>query len=138
MPGHGQVILCVEAVELNRSDVQGLDNLRGADLPRRNPAALGREIAGTIAETGPQNTGSAVGDLVGVARNFESIEHNDYAYSNGYGLGVLTRAKPRYRFAISCTFRTRSRFSTPQSARPSLPHIARACTRQRLDRDSRW
>lgn len=60
-----EVLIQVEAAGVCRSDLHVLDARPGA-LPYRTPFTLGHEVAGRVAERGPEANGPAVGERVAV------------------------------------------------------------------------
>ncbi|MGP4005952.1 alcohol dehydrogenase catalytic domain-containing protein [Streptomyces sp. 4N124] len=62
-PTGEEVLIQVEAAGLCRSDLHVID-ARPGDLPYRTPFTLGHEVAGRVAERGPQAVGPAVGERV--------------------------------------------------------------------------
>jgi propanol-preferring alcohol dehydrogenase len=62
-PGHGEVLLRVEACAVCRTDLHVLD---GELVHPKLPLVLGHQIAGTITKLGPGVEGLALGDRVGV------------------------------------------------------------------------
>ncbi|GAA4699421.1 zinc-dependent alcohol dehydrogenase family protein [Pseudonocardia yuanmonensis] len=76
-PGPGEVRLRVDAVGLNRAEV---NFRRGTYLEDpRLPAGLGTEAAGEILEVGPEVDGWAPGDAVSVIPAFSQNDHPVYA-----------------------------------------------------------
>ncbi|WP_326727081.1 NAD(P)-dependent alcohol dehydrogenase [Streptomyces phaeochromogenes] len=63
IPRAGEVLIRVEAAGVCRSDLHVLDARPGA-LPYRTPFTLGHEVAGRVAERGPEANGPAVGERV--------------------------------------------------------------------------
>lgn len=61
--GDGQVLLDVKAAGVCGTELHFLDGLL---TPARTPITLGHEVAGVVAEVGPQVVGVAVGDRVAV------------------------------------------------------------------------
>lgn len=84
-PGPGELLLRVEAIGLNRAEV----NFRRAtyiEKPRSLPSVLGYEAAGTVERLGPAVTGFAQGEPVSVVPAFSM---NDYGV---YGERVIVPA----------------------------------------------
>jgi NADPH:quinone reductase-like Zn-dependent oxidoreductase len=76
-PGPGEVRIRVDAVGLNRAEV---NFRRGTYLDDpRLPAGLGTEAAGEILEIGPEVTGWTVGDAVSVIPAFSQNDYPVYA-----------------------------------------------------------
>ncbi|GAA4549985.1 zinc-dependent alcohol dehydrogenase family protein [Pseudonocardia xishanensis] len=76
-PGPGEVLVRVDAVGLNRAEV---NFRRGTYLEDpRLPAGLGTEAAGEVLATGPGVTGWAAGDAVSVIPAFSQNDHPVYA-----------------------------------------------------------
>jgi propanol-preferring alcohol dehydrogenase len=63
-PGPGEILLQVRAAGLCHSDVGRLDGTLTPYLPKKPPIILGHEIAGVVAEVGPEVSDYRVGDRV--------------------------------------------------------------------------
>ena len=64
VPGPGQVLVQVKAVGINPGEAKIREGLMHAQWPATFPSGQGSDLAGIVAETGPDVTGSAVGDEV--------------------------------------------------------------------------
>jgi propanol-preferring alcohol dehydrogenase len=63
-PGAGEVLLLVRAAGLCHSDVGRMDGTLTPFLPKKPPIILGHEVAGVVAEVGPDVVDYQVGDRV--------------------------------------------------------------------------
>jgi NADPH:quinone reductase-like Zn-dependent oxidoreductase len=64
MPGPGQVLVEVRAAGIQPGEVMIREGARHGRLPARFPSGQGSDLAGVVAETGPEVRGVAVGDEV--------------------------------------------------------------------------
>lgn len=65
VPGPGQLLVAVRAAGVNPADWKRREGIRGPGEPAPElPAVFGREVAGVVAETGPETPGFAPGDEV--------------------------------------------------------------------------
>ena len=70
VPGPGQVLVQVKAVGINPGEAKIREGLLHAQWPATFPSGQGSDLAGIVAETGPDVTGFAVGDeVIGFTNN---------------------------------------------------------------------
>ena len=70
VPGPGQVLVQVKAAGINPGEAKIREGLMHAQWPATFPSGQGSDLAGIVAETGPDVTGFAVGDeVIGFTNN---------------------------------------------------------------------
>ena len=70
MPGPGQVLVQVKAAGINPGEAKIREGLMAAQFPATFPSGEGSDLAGIVAETGPDVTGFAAGDeVIGFTNN---------------------------------------------------------------------
>ena len=70
VPGPGQVLVQVKAAGINPGEAKIREGLMHAQWPATFPSGQGSDLAGIVAETGPDMTGFAVGDeVIGFTNN---------------------------------------------------------------------
>ena len=70
VPGPGQVLVQVKAAGINPGEAKIREGLLAARWPATFPSGQGSDLAGIVAETGPDVTGFAVGDeVIGFTNN---------------------------------------------------------------------
>ncbi len=70
VPGPGQVLVQVKAAGINPGEAKIREGLMAAQFPATFPSGEGSDLAGIVAETGPDVTGFAAGDeVIGFTNN---------------------------------------------------------------------